>query len=538
MLIIDRKLGISGQNEVQEQLLYALHESQELINAIKEYSQVSITDPAGNITYANDLFIGYSGYSSTELLGQNHRILKSNVHSNEFWAGMWKTISSGQVWRDVVCDRTKSGALHWFDAQITPLLDSHGRIEHYVSVRTDITKLVNATEAAKAATTAKSQFLANMSHEIRTPMNAILGMLKLLQKTELTPRQFDYVSKADGASQSLLVLLNDILDFSKMEANKLTLCLQPLRVDRLVHDVSVCVTGRPNSKPVVLRFEIDPALPKALIGDAMRLQQVLVNLVGNALKFTEQGEVMVQIELLARSGIDTTLRFSVRDSGIGIAPEHLEHIFGSFTQAESSTTRRFGGSGLGLPIARQLVTMMGGDLAVNSVLGQGSTFHFTLNLPASSRVPVDPDMVIKEKFLQQRPLEGLRLLVVEDNLINQLVARELLQSEGAIVIVADNGQLGVEAVAAANPPFDAVLMDVQMPVMDGFEATRAIRTELGLPYLPIIALTANAMASDRETCLAAGMNEHIGKPFALPRLIEVILSLTAVTLHASKVALN
>lgn len=534
MLKIDSRHEGSGQNGVHEQLLHALHESQELINAIKEYSQVSITDPAGNITYANDLFVGYSGYSSAELLGQNHRLLKSSVHTNEFWSSMWATIADGQVWRDVVCDRAKSGALHWFDAQITPLLDAQGRIEHYVCVRTDITKLVNATEAAKAATTAKSQFLANMSHEIRTPMNAILGMLKLLQKTELTPRQSDYVSKADGASQLLLTLLNDILDFSKMEANKMSLSLQALRVDRLLHEVSACVSSAAGNKPVALRFDIDPALPRALVGDALRLQQVLVNLIGNALKFTEKGEVVLEIELLARSGIDTTLRFSVRDSGIGIAPEHLNHIFDSFSQAESSTTRRFGGTGLGLSIASQLVSMMGGALAVNSVMGQGSTFHFTLTLPASNMIPVDPDMAFKEKLVQQRPLEGLRLLVVEDNLINQLVARELLQSEGALVIVADNGHLGLEAVATANPPFDAVLMDVQMPVMDGLAATHAIRTQLGLRDLPIIALTANAMVTDRETCLAAGMNEHIGKPFALPQLIEVILGLTAVAQNTPK----
>jgi CheY-like chemotaxis protein/HPt (histidine-containing phosphotransfer) domain-containing protein len=262
---------------------------------------------------------------------------------------------------------------------------------------------------------------------------------------------------------------------------------------------------------------------------------VLINLSGNAVKFTAKGEVVIQIRQLARTGADTTLCFSVKDSGIGIAADKLAHIFTGFSQAEASTTRRFGGTGLGLSISRQLVTLMGGELLVDSVLGQGSTFHFTLTLPATELAADDHDQVIKAPTVNQRRLEGIRLLVVEDNLINQQVAEELLSNEGALIEIAANGQLGVAAVAAANPPFDAVLMDLQMPVMDGFEATRAIRTELGLTDLPIIAMTANAMASDRTACLAAGMNDHIGKPFNLPQLIQLLQSLTHATAGAPMV---
>ena len=520
-------LSVSEQQSVNDQLLHAYQESQSLINAISDYSLVSIADPAGDIIYANDLFVSASGYTSEELIGQNHRIFRSHVQSSEFWTGMWKTIASGQVWRDVVCDQTKSGALRWYDTQITPVFNESGVIEQYVSIRTDITKLVETTEAAKAASLIKSQFLTNMSHEIRTPMNAILGMLKLLQKTELTPRQQEYISKADGASKSLLGLLNDILDFSKMEANKMTLDLQPFRVDRLVHDLWGSVAGGVGGKPVAVRIDIDPTLPKAFVGDALRLNQVLLNLSSNAVKFTEKGEVVIQIKKLAQTGADTTLLFSVLDTGIGIAPEHLELIFTGFTQADGSLTRRFGGTGLGLSISKQLVALMGGALDVESVLGKGSRFHFTISLTATDRMPVDPDMAINDRAARQHRLEGLRLLVVEDNLINQIVARELLRSEGAVVVVAGNGKLGVEAIIAAEFPFDAVLMDVQMPVMDGYTATRAIRTELGMTALPIIALTANDMASDRELCLMAGMDDHMGKPFNLPKLVEMLLRLTA-----------
>lgn len=550
---------------------------------------------------------------------------------------------------------------------------------HTVGFRIDITELVQATEAAQEAAQSKSQFLANMSHEIRTPMNAILGMLKLLHNTDLSARQLDYVSKTEGAAKSLLGLLNDILDFSKIDAGKMELDPQPFVLEHMLRELSVILSANVGDKPVEVLFDIDPAVPKALVGDAMRLQQVLINLGGNAIKFTAQGEVVVQIKVLSQTAAGATLRIAVRDSGIGIAPENQQKIFEGFSQAEASTTRRFGGTGLGLSICRRLVTMMGGELGLDSVLGQGTTFYFTLTLATGDVVDgsaasvngmkelrvlaVDDNLVAREllrsmatslgwtvdvanngdeavalvqarsttgqppyqaifmdwnmpgmdgwetiahiqraistsvadtpapitvmvsahgrEMLAQRSaqeqaqlhaflvkpitatmlfdavadaragrsnvrskprektnkpqrLQGLRLLVVEDNPINQQVARELLSNEGALVQLADNGQLGVEAVAAARPPFDAVLMDIQMPVMDGYAATDAIRQQLGITDLPIIAMTANAMASDRAACLAAGMNDHVGKPFDLPSLIEVLLNFTKRARHVPR----
>jgi hypothetical protein len=440
---------------------------------------------------------------------------------------------------------------HQFSAAlvVTAMTDSTGKRTGYLAVSHDITQekdneqaLLMAVELAEQAALSKGQFLANMSHEIRTPMNAVLGMLKLLQNTKLDSRQLDYTTKTESAARSLLGLLNDILDYSKAEAGKMRLDPHPFSVAALLHDLSVILSANIEARDIQLLFDVDASLPAMLVGDALRLQQVLINLGGNAIKFTEHGEVVVSIQQLARTDQDVQLRFMVKDSGIGIDPANQQHIFSGFSQAEASTTRRFGGSGLGLSICRRLVDLMGGELKLDSALGQGSRFYFDITLPlatdaeVASAAALDVVTPAEETAVKRRTrrkatvpkaagpgrLKGMRLLVVEDNLINQQVAKELLSAEGALITLAGNGQLGVDAVAAADPPFDAVLMDMQMPVMDGYTAARTIRTELGLLDLPIIAITANAMASDREACIAAGMDDHIGKPFDLPKLVAML----------------
>jgi len=537
---------------------------------------------------------------------------------------------------------------------------------HTVGFRVDITDFIRATQMAEEASRSKSQFLANMSHEIRTPMNAILGMLKLLQNTELTDRQKDYAGKTEGAARSLLGLLNDILDFSKVEAGKMALDPRPFRMDKLLRDLSVILSSNVGAKDVEVLFDVDPRLPRNLVGDDMRLQQVLINLGGNAIKFTSRGEVVLRLRLVEQTDSDMLIEFVVKDSGIGIAPENQRHIFSGFSQAEASTTRRYGGTGLGLAISSRLVNLMGGEMQLQSTPGQGSEFSFRIRLgraasdadevdvlppptPGQRTLVVDDNDIARDllssmvrslgwhadtaasgaQAVQQvqqslaagKPYEvifvdwqmpemdgwqtlqrigeatksapgvtapllimvtahgremlaekeahetsmlnsflvkpitpcmlqdavtsarsaargspaapapkvekikrllGMRLLVVEDNKINQAVAQGLLTQEGAIVTLADNGRLGVDAVLGMQPAYDAVLMDLQMPVMDGFEATQAIRKDLQLTALPIIAMTANAMASDREACLAAGMNDHVGKPFELDNLVSIL----------------
>ncbi len=433
------------------------------------------------------------------------------------------------------------GTAGYLWAHYIPDMDG-GKVRGFYVLVSDITELKQAqlklevinrvleqrSGEAEAANKAKSQFLANMSHEIRTPMNAVLGMLYLLQRTELSPRQLDYVKKTQVASESLLSILNDILDFSKIEAGKLELEVTPFLLRDVMHNISAMLSAAAKERNLELRFAIDADLPYPLLGDTLRLQQVLVNLVGNGIKFTGQGEVVLSIRALAVTADEAKLEFAISDTGIGIAPELQEHIFDGFTQAEASTTRRFGGTGLGLAISRQLVELMGGKLTVASEPGRGSTFRFTVNFACAPMVTVNKRLAAANANLQGQRLSGLRLLVVEDNQINQQVAQEILMQEGATVIVASDGRQGADLILREEP-FDAVLMDIQMPEMDGYEATRLIREELGMTKLQIIAMTANALPADRERCLAAGMNDHLGKPLDVDLLITILHRLCGIT---------
>ena len=534
-LALEREIGIQDINNQK----YALD----------QHAIVSITDTSGRITYANDRFCTISGYSREELIGQPHRIIKSDQHPPAFYADLWGTITQGKVWHAEVCNRAKDGELYWVSATIVPLLGIDRKVHQYVAIRTDITdrkriemSLEVAKNQAEQANLAKSRFLANMSHEIRTPMNAILGLLTLLQRSGLNAEQLDYTDKTYSAARTLLRLLNDILDISKVEAGKLSLDPHPFRLRRLLADLSVILSSTMADKPVQLVMDTAEDLPEVLIGDDMRLQQVLVNLGGNAIKFTHQGQVTVHVRLLHLDAIHATLEFVVEDTGIGIAAEDLERVFDSFSQAESSTTRRFGGTGLGLSICKQLVQLMGGRIEVRSTPGSGSVFSFSLRLPLGASPPASdagpaetdapgpasgaPDVPAPNPAMpaatRERRLQGMRLLVVEDNRINQMVAQTLLRQEGASVSLAGNGALGVQAVADHPDAFDAILMDLQMPVLDGLGATRAIRQLPGGEHMPIIAMTANVMDSDRAACLEAGMNDHVGKPFELNHLVGVL----------------
>ncbi|MFN8587073.1 MAG: ATP-binding protein [Candidatus Eisenbacteria bacterium] len=364
-------------------------------------------------------------------------------------------------------------------------------------------------ELAVQASRAKSEFLATMSHEIRTPMNGVSGMASLLLDTPLTAEQKEFAGTIKSSADSLLAIINDILDFSKIEAGKMT--LEPVAFDfrRACADIVDLLAGKAREKGVALELDYAPGVPQRVVGDPVRLRQVVLNLAGNAVKFTAKGHVRVRVTHAGGTGDTAWLKVEIEDTGIGIPPEAQATIFEKFTQADGSTTRKFGGTGLGLSISRQLVALMGGDLALKSEPGKGSTFGFTVSLLVAPAGALESDSSVPA--LPREKL-GRHVLLVEDNEVNQRVAKHLLHKLGCTLEVAGNGVLALERLAAPHE-FDLVLMDCQMPEMDGFEATRRYRErEQGADRLPIIAMTANAMQGDRERCMEAGMDDYLTKP--------------------------
>ena len=628
--------------------------------ALDEHAIVSTTDIRGNITYVNDKFCEISGYARDELMGHNHRMVKSDKHPPDLYKSMWRTIVQGRTWHGELCNRQKNGGHYWVRATIVPFMDDRG-IFQYISIRTDITagkqleaKLEEALKKAEEATRAKSDFLANMSHEIRTPMNAIIGLSHLCLQTQMTSKQNDYVQKVHGSAKNLLRILNDILDFSKIEAGKLDMESVEFTLEEVLGNLGTLIAARAEEKNLEFLMETAVDVPPHLVGDPLRLGQILTNLTNNAIKFTAQGEVAVITKVLEKSAEHVQLQFTVRDTGIGMTPKQLSTLFQAFQQADTSTTREYGGTGLGLTIAKQLVEMMGGSIRVESQPGTGSHFIFDARFAHTTRrvakpltpatdlrhlkvlivddnesarnilteyltsftfqttqveggqeaitaiqeadkaeaafelvvtdyrmpgmdgielashiknrltlnktpvvvmataygtekvmgraqeetaidgfliKPVHPSMLFESVMAAfgqhngagrgsvplaqddeelSRRLAGSHILLVEDNEINRQVARELMEQAHIRVTAAENGKVAVHLLERHT--YDGVLMDIQMPVMDGLTATKKIRQQPLHTQLPIIAMTANAMNRDRALCLEAGMNDHISKP--------------------------
>jgi PAS domain S-box-containing protein len=493
-----------------------------------------LSNTEGTVTLVNPAAVRMLGYpSEAALLGKD---MERDVFADpaDRIALKAKLAATGQTTGHKATFKRADGGHVIIEGNVRMLREADGNLAGIEGILRDMTahyqtraELIEAREAALAATRAKSEFLANMSHEIRTPLNAIVGLGHLLQRAELPPQQREYVDKIQASSQMLLQAVNDVLDVSKIEAHKMELEETSFDLGALLDSVSDVLNVTARDKGLSLKLDVGKDVPPRLLGDPIRLGQVITNLAGNGVKFTERGVVTIGVENTGSAdhprGPAVSLRFFVRDTGIGIAATQMGRIFDPFTQADGSTTRRFGGTGLGLTICRQLVEMMGGRLEVESVLGAGSTFSFTVSFLLQADADGAADVARgPSSFTALRSLRGLRVLVAEDNVINQEVARELLEAAGMTVVIADNGRQAVEAATSAGARFDAILMDLQMPEMDGIEATGKIRAHPIAAGVPIIAMTAHALASERERCLAGGMNDHVSKPIEPARLYTTL----------------
>ncbi len=690
--IIETIIDITARKKAERKLKVALKDLEDMRYALDKHAIVALTDPAGDITYVNDKFVEVSGYTREELLGQNHRILNSGLHSREFFKELWDTISSGNVWQGEIRNQAKDGNYYYVASTIVPLMNEFGKPVQYISIRTDITdqkktegELKRAKEDAEEANRAKGTFLANMSHEIRTPLNAVLGMADLTLETKLDPLQNEYVHLIKSSGENLLYLINEILDFSKIEAGKLEINRQPFMMRSTVRSVMQLFFYQGLEKGLKMTLEFSSDLPNEMIGDPQRIKQILINLVGNSIKFTDRGKLEVIISIHSISSEQKAeqgrrkmvVKFLVRDTGIGVSPEKQNLIFESFTQEDSSTTRKYGGTGLGTTISRQLVEYMGGHIGLRSPVndnpelgGPGSEFWFTLPLEVNldqfhqtQRTIKESDIRIayvgndeteqqvvreyakKEKIetrffsayrefvaaqepgkcetdlilcgskpeqteMQQlvsytrqrahkgdpvklvmindsqaidgtfvlfessiheyiaRPLTRIKLeramtcafcddfdsqdfeplaakksennasvakpaqtitgsfssvqvLVAEDNDINQLLLKTMLEKEGYSVTLANDGKEAVQALQSDPEKYDIVFMDLQMPEMNGFQAAETIRSEI-TGKVPIIAVTANAFKEDIERTKEAGMNDFIAKPYKKEQILKML----------------
>ena len=505
------------------QVVYDSLQQQLLLRAVMDAIPDIVFYKDNNRRYAgcNKALEECLGMTEAQLVGQTDDVLlPSPLRETCYEADM--SILGGQekiVSEEVMS--TPEGPLY-LESIKTPFRSPEGKVMGVVCVSRDITmrkkkeeELRHARQTADAANQAKSDFLANMSHEIRTPMNAIVGFTHLALATDLTPQQRDYISKIQGANKTLLQTINDILDFSKIEARKMTFEIAPFDIVEVLDSVKAMFSSKVEEKGLEFSVALEPGTPTLVLGDSLRLCQILNNFVSNAAKFTLKGSVHMHC---CHKGVETgadgisrvMISITVKDTGVGMSPEQLTRLFTPFTQADTSTSRRFGGSGLGLTIAKCLVEMQKGSIEVASEEGQGSTFTVSIPFPLAEEAS-RLDSFCGKEGTGQTVFHGQKILLVEDNIINQQVAREILGNLNLVVSVCDNGQEAVN-ILRDEKDFDLILMDVQMPVMDGYEAARVLREEGICDHIPIVAMTANAMSSEKERCLMCGMNGHIAKP--------------------------
>lgn len=521
--------------------------------AIKSYNAVTIANKEGKIEWVNEGFTRLFGYKLEDVKGTYGQVLRRGENTGlspetDFYKVILKEKKPLSYESK---NYSKDGKEYWVLTSFTPILNEKGEVEKIISIDSDISKQKRAEKdlilansiaeqsihkgnmaleelhKAKAqleeSLKVKEQFLANMSHEIRTPMNAIIGFTSLLLKTDLDTESKQYLHAIQTSGENLLVIINDILDFSKLESGKITFENIRFRLPELINMLVNLMHPKALEKQLKLTAEIEKDVPAILIGDPTRLNQILINLIGNAIKFTNSGEVKISVSIVKRTGNKIELKFRVKDTGIGIPKESLSKIFESFTQAANDTARKYGGTGLGLSITKQLIELQGGEISVTSALREGSVFEFNLSFGYDDESEKSNSLMPKEHG-GQYPLKNVKVLVVEDNSFNQILVVKILENWKCEVDVADNGKIAIDKVK--NKEFDIILMDIQLPEMDGYETTSFIRNKLEAPKcnIPIIAMTAHAFATELQKCLNGKMNDYISKPFEESKLYDKIMN--------------
>lgn len=496
-------------------------------------SSILITNLKAEIEYVNPQFERATGYSAAEAIGRNPRFLSSELTASETFRKMWERLGAGEQWEGEIINRRKDGTVYYDYAKIAPIRDASGRVTHFLGIQDDISArkameetLRRARDAAESASRAKSAFLANMSHELRTPMNGVLGMIEIAKRRMSDGKGLEQLDKAKLSAERLLGVLNDILDISKIEADHMVLEEQALRIVEVIDHLDATLGDKAAEKGLHLLVDLpDDLARRPLLGDALRLGQILINLVGNAIKFTQRGEVILCARQIGETSQRLQVRFAVTDNGIGIDADTRSRLFHPFEQADNSMTRKYGGTGLGLAISKRFVQMMDGEIGAESRPGQGSTFWFTVWLGKSGEeaCTIEPTFPDDTPELQlRRKFSGSRVLLAEDEPINQEVSRALLEDAGLVVDLAEDGRQALSL--ARQNRYALILMDLQMPHLNGIEATRAIREQSLNRRTPILAMTANAFEEDRQACIEAGMKEHIAKPVEPEKLYQVLLA--------------
>ena len=528
-----KAMALSVSRDVSEKQI-AEEERRKLSRVVTQSpAVVMITDVNANIEYVNPKFEETTGFAAGEAVGKTPRIIQSGLHTREFYAGMWDCLKVGRPWSGELCNRKKSGELYWEAAAISPVRGAAGEVTHFVAVKEDITErkqleaaLRFAKEVAERANRAKSAFLANMSHEIRTPMNAILGFTQLMQRDPaLTPQQKQYLDTISRSGEHLLGLINSVLEMSKIESGRVVANPTAFNLPGMLTELEMLF--RPRIEAKRLRFIVERAgdLPRAVVADEGKLRQVLINLLGNAVKFTNSGGIALRIATRRDDQGGLRLKIEIEDTGSGIAKGEMDRLFHHFEQTESGQ-RSGTGTGLGLAISREYVRLMGGELSASSEVGEGSLFRFEIRLQEAETDGLPGRRQARRVLNLKGGRRGIRVLIADDREDNRRLLVEMLQSVGFETLQAENGEEAVR-LYAANPA-NLIIMDVRMPVMDGNEAIRRIRSTPEGKSVPIISITASAFSENRREVLAAGADEFLGKPFMEADLYEKIARLLGI----------